>query len=167
MYYLSVKIKRGNTFSMKPSQEYVKKILEILQSWDEPYMKIGEFGQFDIDINSKEFRHHIEQLIYDEQLITFRVHVERLYTGSADGKYLQCNGSADLRLTSDGHKLAEAMNTPEVWEVIKSEAKHDAIGTMRRVAVQLFEGVVKSNTERLLKGMKKHGTGEQDPSSES
>ena len=139
---------------MKPDLEYIKKILDILQDWDQPHMKIGEFGKHGIDIDGKEFRHHIEQLIYDEQLITFKVFIKRLYTGAADGSCTQANRNADLRLTSDGHKFAEALNTPNVWELIISEFKNDSIGTMRKVSSQLLEGFVKSKAEGLLKNVK-------------
>jgi len=52
--------------------------------------------------------------------------------------------SRPLRLTASGHEFTEAINRPEIWEIIKDEFKDASLSTLKSTATTLLIAFAKN-----------------------
>lgn len=132
---------------MKIDKEYLKELLNtFLQSsrsfiWVEDIMKKG------IEMDDK-FLFHI-QILEDQGFI------ECLDKKSEIGYEITLGGkfewkSRPLRLTASGHEFSEAINRPEIWEILKDEFQDASLSTLKSAATSLLIAFAKKQINRYL-----------------
>lgn len=58
--------------------------------------------------------------------------------------------SRPLRLTASGHEFSEAINRPEIWEILKDEFKDASLSTLRSAATSLLIAFAKKQINKYL-----------------
>ena len=58
--------------------------------------------------------------------------------------------SRPLRLTAAGHEFTEAVNRPEIWEILKSEFKDASLSTLKSAASSLLVAFAKKQLHKHL-----------------
>ena len=134
---------------MKINHEYLKRLLQVFQDSDMPYINYDNFTQYGLDIDNELFFHLA--ILYDQQLIERMDGVEGCglshTQGSFDNMHYQ---NVDLRLKIGGHSLLEALSNEEIWQKLKNSFKDASLDTMVSVSKQLLEGYMKNKVRELL-----------------
>ena len=133
---------------MKPDLEFLKKILTTLQASPRPWPTIGELENAGVDAD-EDLCLHLE-LLDDYGFIQSK---------ADDGSFGFQDGiggeiywaDVPVRITASGHEFIEAMEKPEIWNVIKSEFKESSIKTIFTIGTSLVEGYAKDKLEKYLK----------------
>lgn len=55
-----------------------------------------------------------------------------------------------MRLTASGHEFTEAINRPEIWDVLKQEFKDASLSTLRSAATSLLLAFAKKQVNKYL-----------------
>ena len=132
---------------MKIDQPYLRELLNSFIDSTRSFIWVSDCIDRGIEIDDK-FLFHM-QILEDQGFI------ECLDKRSDLGYEITLGGefswhSRPLRLTAAGHEFVDAINRPEVWEVLKSEFKDASLATLRSVAVSLLAGFAKKQIGKYL-----------------
>ena len=132
---------------MKIDQEYLRKILNAFIESPRSFVWVADMVDKGIDIDDK-FLFHI-QILEDQHF------VECLDKKSEIGYEITLGGdfewkSRPLRLTASGHEFTEAINRPEIWEILKAEFKDASLSTLKSTATSLLIAFAKKQVNKYL-----------------
>ena len=132
---------------MKIDQEYLRKILNAFIESPRSFVWVADMVDKGIDIDDK-FLFHI-QILEDQHF------VECLDKKSEIGYEITLGGDFDwksrpLRLTASGHEFTEAINRPEIWEILKAEFKDASLSTLKSTATSLLLAFAKKQVNKYL-----------------
>jgi hypothetical protein len=125
---------------MKIDQEYLRAILNTFVESSRSFIWIEDIVKKGIDTDDK-FLFHI-QILEDQHFI------ECLDKRSDLGYEITLGGSFEwksrpLRLTAAGHEFTEAINRPEIWEILKDEFRDASLSTLKSAATSLLMAFAK------------------------
>jgi hypothetical protein len=123
---------------------------EILNAFIESprsFVWVADIVEKGIEIDDK-FLFHI-QILEDQHF------VECLDKKSEIGYEISLGGqfewkSRPLRLTASGHEFTEAINRPEIWEILKAEFKDASLSTLKSTATSLLLAFAKKQVNKYL-----------------
>ena len=132
---------------MKIDQEYLKELLNTFMESSRSFIWVEDIVKKGIEMDDK-FLFHI-QILEDQDFI------ECLDKKSEIGYEITLGGefewkSRPLRLTASGHKFSEAINRPEIWEILKDEFKDASLSTLRSAATSLLIAFAKKQINKYL-----------------
>ena len=132
---------------MKIDQEYLRKILNAFIESSRSFVWVADIEDKGIEIDDK-FLFHI-QILEDQHFI------ECLDKKSEIGYEITLGGqfewkSRPLRLTASGHEFTEAINRPEIWEILKAEFKDASLSTLKSTATSLLVAFAKKQVNKYL-----------------
>ena len=132
---------------MKIDQDYLREILNTFTQSTRSFIWLEDLTRKGIEIDDK-FLFHI-QILEDQQF------VECLDKRSDIGYEITLGGnfewkSRPLRLTASGHEFTEAINRPEIWDVLKQEFKDASLSTLRSAATSLLLAFAKKQVNKYL-----------------
>jgi hypothetical protein len=132
---------------MKIDQDYLREILNSFIESPRSFIWVADIVERGIDMDDK-FLFHI-QILEDQQF------VECLDKRSDLGYEITLGGnfewkSRPLRLTASGHEFTEAINRPEIWEILKDEFSDASLSTLRSTATTLLVAFAKKQINRYL-----------------
>lgn len=132
---------------MKIDQEYLRQILNSFIESERSFVWIADILDKGIEIDDK-FLFHM-QILEDQQFI------ECLDKKSELGYEITLGGnfewkSRPLRLTAAGHEFLEAINRPEIWDVLKAEFKDASLSTLKSAAQTLLLAFAKKQIAKYL-----------------
>lgn len=134
--------------NMVIDKEYLKGLLEAIQSSDTPTTDIKELDRLGFSYEDDKFIFHTDILIdkgYLESIGPFRgVGYQIAGNNQIDWKIVP------IRLTASGHEFIESLNEPDVWESIQSNFKEASLDTLIVVAKDLATGFAKQKVKALL-----------------
>lgn len=134
---------------MKIDIDYLKGLLDAFQAAEKPTTDIEELKNRGFDYTDDKFIFHF-QIFEDRRLIEGEDGGRLGHTTTGGGSVVW--SVLPLRLTANGHDFIEALDNKQVWETIKSEFKDASIGTLLKIAKELFEGYVKNKVAGLIGG---------------
>jgi hypothetical protein len=128
-------------------QEYLREILNTFIESPRSYIWVADIVEKGIEIDDK-FLFHI-QILEDQRLI------ECLDKKSEIGYEITLGGnfewkSRPLRLTASGHEFIEAINRPEIWEILKEEFRDASLSTLKSTATALLIAFAKKQINKYL-----------------
>ncbi len=132
---------------MKIDQEYLRKMLNSFIESERSFVWVADIMQQGIEIDDK-FLFHM-QILEDQQFIECLDKKSDLGYEIALGGNFTWN-SRPLRLTASGHEFLEAINRPEIWEVLKAEFKDASLSTLKSAAQTLLLAFAKKQLGRYL-----------------
>ena len=132
---------------MKIDQEYLREILNAFIESPRSFVWVADIVDKGIEIDDK-FLFHI-QILEDQHF------VECLDKKSEIGYEITLGGhfewkSRPLRLTASGHEFTEAINRPEIWEILKVEFKDASLSTLKSTATSLLVAFAKKQVNKYL-----------------
>ncbi len=132
---------------MKIDQEYLREILNAFIESPRSFVWVADILDKGIEIDDK-FLFHI-QILEDQHF------VECLDKKSEIGYEITLDGqfewkSRPLRLTASGHEFTEAINRPEIWEILKAEFKDASLSTLKSTAASLLLAFAKKQVNKYL-----------------
>ena len=132
---------------MKIDQEYLRKILNSFIESERSFVWVADIMEQGIEIDDK-FLFHM-QILEDQNFI------ECLDKKSELGYEITLGGNFDwqsrpLRLTASGHEFVEAINRPEIWDVLKAEFKDSSLSTLKSAAQTLLLAFAKKQIGKYL-----------------
>jgi hypothetical protein len=132
---------------MKIDQEYLREILNAFIESPRSFVWVADIVEKGIEIDDK-FLFHI-QILEDQHF------VECLDKKSEIGYEISLGGqfewkSRPLRLTASGHEFTEAINRPEIWEILKAEFKDASLSTLKSTATSLLLAFAKKQVNKYL-----------------
>ena len=132
---------------MKIDQEYLREILNAFIESPRSFVWVADILDKGIEIDDK-FLFHI-QILEDQHF------VECLDKKSDIGYEITLGGqfewkSRPLRLTASGHEFTEAINRPEIWEILKAEFKDASLSTLKSTATSLLLAFAKKQVNKYL-----------------
>ena len=132
---------------MQIDQDYLREILNTFTQSTRSFIWLEDLTRKGIEIDDK-FLFHI-QILEDQQF------VECLDKRSDIGYEITLGGnfewkSRPLRLTTSGHEFTEAINRPEIWDVLKQEFKDASLSTLRSAATSLLLAFAKKQVNKYL-----------------
>ncbi|MDH3387646.1 MAG: DUF2513 domain-containing protein [Gammaproteobacteria bacterium] len=132
---------------MKIDQEYLKTILNTFIDSPRSFIWVADIETNGVDVDDK-FLFHM-QILEDQHF------VECLDKKSELGYEITLGGDFDwksrpLRLTASGHEFVEAINRPEIWEVLKQEFKDSSLSTLKAAATSLLVAFAKKQVGKYL-----------------
>lgn len=132
---------------MKIDQEYLREILNTFIESPRSFIWVADVTNKGIEIDDK-FLFHI-QILEDQHLI------ECLDKKSDIGYEITLGGnfewkSRPLRLTASGHEFTEAINRPEIWEILKDEFRDASLSTLKSTATTLLIAFAKKQINKYL-----------------
>ncbi len=132
---------------MKIDQEYLKELLNTFIESSRSFIWVEDIVKKGIEMDDK-FLFHI-QILEDQAFI------ECLDKKSEIGYEITLGGnfewkSRPLRLTASGHEFSEAINRPEIWEILKDEFKDASLSTLRSAATSLLIAFAKKQINKYL-----------------
>lgn len=132
---------------MKINQDYLKNLLNTFLESARPFVEIDDFQKMGLKIDDR-FLFHM-QILEDQKII------ERFDKDKDIGLGYAIAGSGvfqwidnPLRLTANGHELADALNKTEIWEFIKTEFKDASVGTLCRVGKEMLGAFAKKQIKK-------------------
>ena len=130
---------------MKIDQEYLRAILNTFVESSRSFIWIEDIVKKGIDTDDK-FLFHI-QILEDQHFI------ECLDKRSDLGYEITLGGSFEwksrpLRLTAAGHEFTEAINRPEIWEILKDEFRDASLSTLKSAATSLLMAFAKKQINK-------------------
>ena len=132
---------------MKIDQDYLREILNTFTESSRSFIWLENISQKGITIDDK-FLFHI-QILEDQHF------VECLDKKSDIGYEITLGGdfrwnSRPLRLTASGHEFTEAINRPEIWDILKQEFKDASLSTLKSAASSLLLALAKKPVNKYL-----------------
>ena len=132
---------------MKIDQEYLREILNTFIESPRSFIWVEAITNKGIETDDK-FLFHI-QILEDQHLI------ECLDKKSDIGYEITLGGnfewkSRPLRLTASGHEFTEAINRPEIWEILKDEFRDASLSTLKSTATTLLIAFAKKQINKYL-----------------
>ena len=132
---------------MKIDQDYLREILNTFMASTRSFIWLEDLTRKGIEIDDK-FLFHI-QILEDQQF------VECLDKRSDIGYEITLGGnfewkSRPLRLTASGHEFTEAINRPEIWDILKQEFKDASLSTLKSAATSLLLAFAKKQVNKYL-----------------
>ena len=132
---------------MNIDQEYLREILNTFIESTKSFIWIVDISEKGIEIDDK-FLFHI-QILEDQHFI------ECLDKKSEIGYEITLGGnfewkSRPLRLTALGHEFSEAINRPEIWEILRDEFKDASLTTLKSAATSLLIAFGKKQLNKYL-----------------
>jgi hypothetical protein len=132
---------------MKIDQDYLREILNTFTESSRSFIWLENISQKGITIDDK-FLFHI-QILEDQHF------VECLDKKSDIGYEITLGGdfrlnSRPLRLTASGHEFTEAINRPEIWDILKQEFKDASLSTLKSAASSLLLALAKKQVNKYL-----------------
>ncbi len=132
---------------MKIDQEYLREILNTFIESPRSFIWVEDITNKGIETDDK-FLFHI-QILEDQHLI------ECLDKKSDIGYEITLGGnfewkSRPLRLTASGHEFTEAINRPEIWEILKDEFRDASLSTLKSTATTLLIAFAKKQINKYL-----------------
>lgn len=132
---------------MQIDQDYLREILNSFTESEKSFIWIQALVDKGIDIDDK-FLFHI-QILEDQGF------VECLDKSSDIGYEITLGGdfrwhSRPLRLTATGHEFTEAINRPEIWDILRQEFRDASLSTLKSAASSLLLAFAKKQVSRYL-----------------
>jgi len=132
---------------MKIDQEYIKELLSTFTESSRSFIWVEDVVKKGIEMDDK-FLFHI-QILEDQGFI------ECLDKKSDIGYEITLGGnfewkSRPLRLTASGHEFSEAINRPEIWEILKNEFRDASLSTLKSAAKSLLIAFAKKQINKYL-----------------
>jgi len=132
---------------MQIDQDYLREILNTFTQSTRSFIWLEDLTRKGIEIDDK-FLFHI-QILEDQQF------VECLDKRSDIGYEITLGGnfewkSRPLRLTASGHEFTEAINRPEIWDILKQEFKDASLSTLKSAATSLLLAFAKKQVNKYL-----------------
>lgn len=132
---------------MQIDQDYLREILNSFTESEKSFIWIQALVDKGIDIDDK-FLFHI-QILEDQGF------VECLDKRSDIGYEITLGGdfrwhSRPLRLTAAGHEFTEAINRPEIWDILKQEFKDASLSTLKSAASNLLLAFARKQVSKYL-----------------
>ena len=132
---------------MKIDQDYLREILNTFTESARSFIWLDDLIRKGIEIDDK-FLFHI-QILEDQRF------VECLDKRSDIGYEITLGGnfewkSRPLRLTASGHEFTEAINRPEIWDILKQEFKDASLSTLKSAATSLLLAFAKKQVNKYL-----------------
>lgn len=132
---------------MKIDQEYLREIINTFTESSRSFIWIGAILDKGIEMDDK-FLFHM-QILEDQHFIecldkTPEIGYQIVMGGNYEWK------SYPLRLTAAGHDFAEAINRPEIWEVLKEGFKDSSLSTLKSAASSLLTAFAKKQINKYL-----------------
>jgi hypothetical protein len=132
---------------MKIDQEYLREILNTFTESTRSFIWVKDIVEKGIEVDDK-FLFHI-QILEDQHFI------ECLDKRSDIGYEITLGGdfewkSRPLRLTASGHEFSEAINRPEIWEILKDEFRDASLSTLKSAATSLLTAFAKKQINKYL-----------------
>ncbi len=132
---------------MKIDQEYLRNILNAFIESERSFVWVADIESRDVAIDDK-FLFHM-QILEDQHFI------ECLDKKSELGYQINLGGnfswqSRPLRLTASGHEFVEAINRPEIWEVLRAEFSDASLSTLKSAATSLLLAFAKKQVGKYL-----------------
>ena len=96
-----------------------------------------------------------DKFLFHIQILEDQHFVECLDKKSEIGYEISLGGqfewkSRPLRLTASGHEFTEAINRPEIWEILKVEFKDASLSTLKSTATSLLVAFAKKQVNKYL-----------------
>jgi repressor of nif and glnA expression len=132
---------------MNIDTHYLKGLLGVFKSSNTTFTNINKLKEHGFDHEEDSFLFHM-QILEDKQLV-------RSCTGSGIGYTHTTSGETawltrDIRLTSEGHDLASALEKNEIWEIISNEFDNEGISVLVKVAFVLSENYALEKLDNLM-----------------
>ncbi len=132
---------------MRIDQEYLKNILNAFTDSPRSFVWVADIEARGVGVDDK-FLFHI-QILEDQHFI------ECLDKKSELGYEITLGGdftwhSRPLRLTASGHEFVEAINRPEIWDVLKAEFSDASLSTLKSAAASLLVAFAKKQVGKYL-----------------
>jgi len=132
---------------MKIDQEYLRVILNTFIESSRSFIWVEDLLKNGIEMDDK-FLFHM-QILEDQHFI------ECLDKRSELGYEITLGGnfewkSRPLRLTAAGHEFSEAINRPEIWEILQEEFKDASLSTLKSAATSLLVAFAKKQINKYL-----------------
>lgn len=132
---------------MKIDQEYLKQVLNAFIDSPRSFVWVADIMETGIDLD--------DRFLFHMQILEDQGFVECLDRKSELGYEILLGGefewkSRPLRLTAAGHEFAEALNRPEIWEVLKGEFRDASLETLRSAAKTLLLAFAKKQLGKYL-----------------
>ncbi|MCP4332998.1 MAG: DUF2513 domain-containing protein [Gammaproteobacteria bacterium] len=132
---------------MKIDQEYLREILNTFIESPRSFIWIEDITNRGLETDDK-FLFHI-QILEDQHFI------ECLDKRSDIGYEITLGGnfewkSRPLRLTASGHEFTEAINRPEIWEILRDEFRDASLSTLKSTATTLLIAFAKKQINKYL-----------------
>jgi hypothetical protein len=132
---------------MKIDQDYLREILNTFTESSKSFIWLEDLTRKGIEIDDK-FLFHI-QILEDQHF------VECLDKRSDIGYEITLGGnfewnSRPLRLTASGHEFTEAINRPEIWDILRQEFKDASLSTLKSAATSLLVAFAKKQVNKYL-----------------
>lgn len=132
---------------MNIDTHYLKGLLGAFKSSNTPFTNINILKEHGFHHDDDSFLFHM-QMLEDKRLV-------RACTGSGIGYSHTESGETvwltrNMRLTSEGHDLALALERGEVWEIIKNEFNNEGISVLLKVAIVLSENFAIEKVNSLI-----------------
>ena len=132
---------------MQIDQDYLREILNSFTESKKSFIWIQALVDKGINIDDK-FLFHI-QILEDQGF------VECLDKSSDIGYEITLGGdfrwhSRPLRLTAAGHEFTEAINRPEIWDILKQEFRDASLSTLKSAASSLLLAFAKKQVSKYL-----------------
>lgn len=132
---------------MKIDQEYLRQVLNTFIESERSFIWVVAICEKGIEMDDK-FLFHM-QILEDQHFI------ECLDKRSELGYQIHLGGefewkSRPLRLTAVGHEFVEAINRPEIWDVLKDEFKDSSLSTLKSAAQTLLVAFARKQLGKYL-----------------
>lgn len=132
---------------MKIDQTYLKLILNTFIDSPRSFIWVADILEQGIKMDDS-FLFHM-QILEDQKLIECLDKKSDLgYDIKLGGEYVW--QSRPLRLTASGHEFIEAMNKPEIWEILAKDFQQASISTLKSVAGSLLKAFAKKQISKYL-----------------
>ena len=132
---------------MKIDQEYLRQILNSFIESERAFVWVADIAARGIEIDDK-FLFHM-QILEDQQFIECLDKKSELGYEISLGGNFEWN-SRPLRLTAAGHEFLEAINRPEIWDVLKAEFRDASLSTLKSAAQTLLLAFAKKQISKYL-----------------
>ena len=132
---------------MQIDQDYLREILNTFVESSRSFIWVEDLTKKGIELDDK-FLFHI-QILEDQGFI------ECLDKHSDIGYEITLGGnfewkSRPLRLTASGHEFTEAINRPEIWEILRDEFRDASLSTLKSTATVLLIAFAKKQINKYL-----------------
>lgn len=132
---------------MNIDQEYLREILNTFTESPRSFIWVEDLTNKGMELDDK-FLFHI-QILEDQHF------VECLDKRSDLGYEITLGGnyewkSRPLRLTASGHEFTEAINRPEIWEILRDEFRDASLSTLKSTATALLIAFAKKQINKYL-----------------
>lgn len=133
---------------MKLDQEYLKRLILNIEEIPSPRLTLEQIlNSVNLSDLDDDFLLHYE-ILRDYGFIEGVESPSKIGLVTTDDSIIWY--SAHIRLTAKGHEFASALNTPEIWSVLKEKFKQDSIDTLFNVSKELLVKVTKKKLEQIL-----------------